>query len=189
MSRVAAEFLDNVYALPVVNLRSVSTRLYASSKPLQHQRTLRMRLCRLKDSLEAFPEINSLLRRDLGSSCVYMAESADMYSLDDVARAADGDFVRPLEAAIASLKSFAELRSVVCERCVWEFVGGVADWLPFRRLFAEYCTGSCGDERPNRVITCCVCEMTKNSLAPHLGVSFGDAFPFCVCVCRGWHPT
>jgi hypothetical protein len=122
VSKVAAEFLDNIYALPVVNFRSVSTRLYATSKPLQHQRTLRMRLCRLKDSLEAFPEINALLRRDLGSSCVYMAESADMYSLDDVARAADGDFVRALESAIASLKSFAELKSVVGCICVRSLV-------------------------------------------------------------------
>jgi hypothetical protein len=144
-----------------------------------------MRLCRLKDSLEAFPEINSLLRRDLGSSCVYMAESADMYSLDDVARAADGDFVRPLEAAIASLKSFAELRSVVCERCVWELIRGVADWLPFRRLFAEYCAGSCGDERPNRVITCCVCELTKKKPGPTLGYFFWRCFPI-LCVRVSW---
>ncbi len=70
-------------------------------------------LCCSQSALEVFPEVHTLLRRDLGSARVYFADTCDMYSLMDVVKAASGDFVRPLEAAIGSLKALAELKSVV----------------------------------------------------------------------------
>jgi hypothetical protein len=68
----------------------------------------------IQAALDGFPEVLTLLRRDLGSARAYFAESCDMYSLQDVVKAASGEFVRPLEAAIGSLKALAEMKSVVC---------------------------------------------------------------------------
>ena len=74
------------------------------------------RPCHVQDSLDGLPELNKLLRRDLGAANMYLSESCDLYSLDDIPRAVNGEFVHSLEAAIGSLKALAEMKSIVSAR-------------------------------------------------------------------------
>lgn len=107
VSRIAAGFIDTVWNLPVVDMSTVSPLQFKRRKSLRHTQELRRDIVKLVTALSAYDETPAVIRLQLGRDHAYLAETAEMLALADVARAVAGEFLAPLNAALGGVRELA----------------------------------------------------------------------------------